>query len=237
MYYPYTDWMDSLKFVLKGSYGGVFATYDHDDNYNSDGYYPLEADTPYILTGKQKPYHIHLTRNLLDAWVFGNLTAAAVVAATFVGDYVVGDLIQKGLAAISKKVAAILAAPEVVAILLIWSIVDALHTLLEILGFLSEAQWVESVLRERFLGDGWAWRGRISSGEFIGWYWSPYIFKPMLGIGIYEFREFKKTWGAEGIFGSNPHEYSICWYNRTEWLTASTVACLPHGYPGPCGVK
>lgn len=50
VYYPHTRIIDGLWFVLKGEYQGVFATYDHDDNYNEGGYYPLEANTPQNLT-------------------------------------------------------------------------------------------------------------------------------------------------------------------------------------------
>lgn len=222
--YPYTDRIDTLKFVLKGSYGNVFATYDHDDNYNPDGYYPLEANTPYILRGSQKPYHIHLIKDLLDSWVIGNLTAAMVVAATFLLQYTVGELIEMGLEALSAEIAAILSMPIVVVILLINDIVEAIQAFLEALGFIKEADWVQSVVRERFLNDGWAWRGPISKSELVGWVWCPFWFKPITGWGIYQYREFEQTWGSEGIFNPNPHQYSICCYDRTEWLSASSSA-------------
>ena len=222
--YPYTDWIDTLKFVLKGSYGNVFATYDHDDNYNPDGYYPLEANTPYILTGSQKPYHIHLIRDLLNSWVVGNISEALAVAASFIGEWSVEKLVEMGLEAASEKVAALLGSPIVVAISVIWDIVDTIDTVLKILGFFNQAQWVENVVRERFLGDGWAWRGPISKSEFIGWVWCPFWFKPITGWGIYQYREFEQTWGSEEIFNPNTHQYSICWYDRTEWLSASSSA-------------
>lgn len=229
VYYPYTSLIDTLQFVLKGRFGNVFVSYDHNDNYNSEvngGVYPLEANTPYILKGSQKPYHVHLTKDLLDGWVVGNLTAALVVGATFLASYVIGELIEKGLAAVSSTIAAILAAPVVVVILAIIDIAEALKALLEMLGFINEAQWVENVIREHFLGDGWAWRGPIYGREFVGWVWCPFWTRPITGWGIYQYREFEQTWGSEGIFNPNTHKCSICWYDRTEWLSASTPATI-----------
>ena len=230
MRYPYieiSNRTDYLQFVLKGKYGNVFATYDHNDNYNDEkdgGVYPLEANTPYILSGSRKPYHIHLTRDLLNSWVVGNISEALAVAASFIIWSSVEELVKKGLEAASEKVAAILGSPVVVAISVIWDIVDTINKLLEILGFINQAQWVENVVRERSLNDGWAWRGPIFKSEFIGWVWCPFRFRPITGWGIYQYREFEQTWGSEGIFNSNPHQYYICWYDRTVWLSASSSA-------------
>ncbi|MGB9774908.1 MAG: hypothetical protein ACPL4I_13000, partial [Bacteroidota bacterium] len=83
--YPYTAVIDTLQFVLKGKYESIFVTYDHNDNYNDEedgGVYPLQANTPYILRGSQKPYHIHLIRDLLNSWVVGNISEALAVAAS-----------------------------------------------------------------------------------------------------------------------------------------------------------
>lgn len=226
VYYPDTDIVDGLQFVLEGSYEDVFVSYDHDDNYNEDGYHPLEVNTPYHLSGDQIPYHIHLIKDLLDAWVAGNLSMAETVGITFIARYCLGDLIRMGLARISAKVAAILGSPVVVAILFIIDIAEAIQAFLKLLGFVKAADWVINVVTEKFLGDGWTWRGPILGREYIGWYWIPYRTKPMTGIGIYAFREFNQTWGSEGIFDPNPHECSVAWYDRTEWLTAPTSAAL-----------
>lgn len=85
VYYPYTDIYDGLQFVLEGTYGDIFSSYTHNDNYNSEedgGIYPLEANKPYALQGFQRS-HIHLTRNLLDSWIAGNISAVFFTIATF----------------------------------------------------------------------------------------------------------------------------------------------------------
>jgi len=225
VYYPYTDWIDGLKFVLEGEYNEVFATYDHDDNYNDDGYYPLQENTPFILQGDTKPYHVHLIKDLLNSWVAGNISEALAVAASFFVYESIEELIEMGLAGASEKIAAILGSPIVVAVLVIWDIVDTIMTLLEILGLISQAQWVEECVREHFLGDGWAWRGPIARSKFIGWIWCPFWFKAITGWGWYQHREFDQTWGTEEIFG-DPHHYTVDWYWKTQWKTAPVSATI-----------
>jgi len=228
VYYPFTARIDGCRFVLEGEYNGVFATYDHDDNYNRDGYHPLEANTPYILEGNAKPYHIHLIKDLLNSWVAGNVSEELAVAASFFAFDSIKKLIKMGLEGASAKVAAILSSPIVVAVLLIEDMVDTIMTLLKILHFASQAQWVEECIREHFLGDGWAWRGPIARSKFIGWIWCPFWFKPITGWGWYQRRLFNQTWGAEGIFG-DPHHYTVDWYWKTEWKTAPTNALVDGG--------
>ena len=225
VYYPYTDWIDGLKFVLEGEYNGVFATYDHDDNYNNDGYYPLQENTPFILQGNAKR-HIHLTKDLLDSWIAGNISDALAVAASFFLYESVEELILMGLEGVSEKVAAVLSSPIVVAIMVIWDMVETIMKLLEILNLINQAQWVNDWVVEHFLGDGWAWRGPIARSEFIGWIWCPFWFKPITGWGWYQHREFDQTWGAEGIFNPEPHHYTIDWYYKTEWKIAPTSASI-----------
>lgn len=132
-----------------------------------------------------------------------------------------------GLSYASKKVAAYLSSPVVVALMLIYDITDALLNFIEAMGYLSEAAWVQNVVREDFLGDGWLWRSRFPAEmENLEQYWcNPFYYKPMRGLYHYVKWSFYQEWGAEGIF-SKKHYCSVTWRDWEEWRVAPTDATL-----------
>jgi len=229
VYYPYTDTYDTLQFVLEGTYGDIFASYTHNDNYNSEeegGVYPLQENKPYLLQGSSR-LHKHLTKNLLDSWVAGNITAAYFVAVTYLREMALEELIELGLSYAFKSVAAFLSSPLVVGMMMLYDAAEAILAFIEAMGYLNEAAWVDNVVREDFLGDGWVWRQRFPA-EMTDWnqYWlNPFYYKPMRGLYHYVKWSFYEEWGAEGIF-SEKHYCSVTWRDWEEWEVAPTSATL-----------
>jgi hypothetical protein len=217
-----SDWIWFLEHADNGTH---FTSYTHPNNY--ERYYPYEWDLNYNLKGAAYT-HMHIGSSTINSWIWGNLTAAAIVALDFIIERVVGfcveDLVTMGLEALGVHVAAALEAPLLVAITTLIEIVDFIDTMAKVLGYVTTAAWVNSVVKEHFGGDGWSWRGPIVTlaGEIA--VRNFYYLCPITDWRHFEARFWNKTWGSQGIFCRN--EICALWYTRQEVKAASPL-CEP----------
>lgn len=222
--YPWKAWIDGLLFLLKGNNGTHLVSYDHDDNY--DTYYPQEWYRAFNLIGTQMS-HIHLPTDYMTDWYNGVKDKETIIGSVFA--------ILGGTLSIIGGVAAVLHCPWVAVPAILGGIASIVGAILVLLGF-TESRWIRDVVTEKFNGDGWTWMGAID-GFPVLWWWCPFLNKPITIYDFYEVRYWQQSWGAEGALSTSPQEYTVAWWSKRETMWAPTVACLPPGYPGPCGVK
>jgi len=233
--WPWQDQFDGLWFLLAGDNGTHQVSYDHDNNY--DRYNPMLPDLPYALRGTRKQ-HVHLPVSLLDAWFWGNVTAAAVLCWTMFWDWAMGEMLEKllelGLVALIPKLAKVFECPYVVVALTVITFIELfLDYWFQLFGYAREALFVDAVVREHFppMHDGWTWRTRPIHKGYIRRY-NPFRTKPMTIDDYYQLVYWTQSWGRQGIDYGNPQLYYITWWEKRETLCAPTQAVLMD-YKGP----
>jgi hypothetical protein len=221
--------IDNLWFVLQGSNATCYATYDHNDNY--DTYHACRWDDSYVLEGKEKE-HIHLPRSLITSWLYGNISGVEAIYC----EMAIRSGIEWGIEEIlselgisSASIAAMLGiSPELPGVavfifMLCYEIYETLETLAKLWGYLSTIYWLLTVVREHFSGDAWAWMGNIWSGYIIQLF-DPLEGAPMTVDRYWDIRYWEQSWGAEGIYSTTPHQYIIGWWFRNIVKCPSSTA-------------
>ncbi len=216
MVYPWKDLWDGLVFVKQGNNGTHIVCHDHDDNL--DTYYPDQPYAEYTLAGLAKD-HGHLPTQLMAGWLSGAISRDNVIFYILAGAggslAVLGGLLAffvnplAGLFTITAGISAIIGA------------------LLHLLGWSSEADWIQDRVIETQWGDAWTWiwGGKIlDAGAFIV---HPPILYPMTyndwymifrhhRIQLFEWQtvEFLQSWGGDR---DSPQTYRID-VSGTEWV-------------------
>jgi len=215
---------DFLMFLLKGSNGTCFVSYDHDNNYDQRGYYPGGWNEDYYLNGMWK-VHIHFPQKLLSDWIQGNQTAMLLVVAKMLLGKIVKSTLQNFFYAICEAFAAFFDSPYYVAVMAVPAFIDFINLMYQVYGYAAQIFWIRNVVLESFSGDGWAWREKtIYSSDYkmsrpaprhgsdnYDDYWA----KCWQILDCYDVRYWYQTWGADGVFGT-PMFYQINWWDHLE---------------------
>jgi hypothetical protein len=87
---------------------------------------------------------------------------------------------------------------------------------------------VQSVVEELFAGDGWTWRGPISTYDdacgvclpapTAGSYGPPelFMYKCVKLVDWYDISTWHQSWGSEGIFSNQGQDYVVSWLDHMD---------------------
>jgi hypothetical protein len=228
---------DNLLFLLKGSNSSTcWVSYDHDDNYDSRGYYPGQWDSDYSLNGAQL-LHIHLPAWLVSGWINGNLTAMFLAVVDLLIGHIdnVVDLTDKAATAIGILLGlplTVMGDPEMELVGWLSAFDDIIQTIEDVWTHYQQENWVKSVVEEGYSGDGWAWRGPIvDPGEFAV-VTDPFDTRFITQYDYYQVRTWTETFGSEGIFGKSTNTFMTYWYDHSEVRGAAEPVLSDYGeYP------
>jgi len=214
--YPYTAVWDYLNFLIKGHNDSCVVSYNHDNNYDSRGYYPGDWYKDYSLPNALYPAplathdHIHIPTNVMTDWYNGVVDRQTVVG------IVMG--LAGGVMAVITGVVAIFIDPLAAILTIIAGVSSIIGWILAILGY-NEQNWIRDVVTEKYSGDGWTWTWGARIINTFCWIFHPPIFDiytendlyilqqfHRVGIGICNTMQFKQSWGADR---DSPQTYTI----------------------------
>jgi hypothetical protein len=202
-----SDWMYFLGHANNGTH---FTSYAHDNNY--ERYYPYEWDLIYNMLGAVCR-HVHLSNSLVNSWIWGNITSAAVQVLAFYAGFCLEELITMTLEQLGVAVGEVLSAPLFVAISVLLTVADFIDMMAQVLGYVTTAMWVSDTVKEHFGGDGWMWRGPLVTLAEDVIVRNFYYLNPITDWRWYEARFWNQSWGTQGIFYHQ--EFCTLWCSRS----------------------
>jgi hypothetical protein len=105
---------------------------------------------------------------------------------------------------------------------------DAVQAIIDAINHLRTADWLRSIVEEQYAGDGWTWRGPITTytdafgvsrqgadptlaGSWSNqYYWNKY----MSLVDWYDVVCWQQTWGAQGIFWPYAQNWTISYWDH-----------------------